>query len=485
MKTRTLGMLAGILGGLCGPVVPAADLPAPAMPAADSPSLQQLRLVQDDAQDYMVSKVYVLKYVQANDIYPFVQGIVKRYNNNSAVNCIEFGDQNEQILTVSCPEGMMPYVDEFVAKADRDVTVDGRVPGDIIRGTGITRMVYTPKYRSGQTLVNIIVNAFINAGPYGSVYAYDANSNQIYWKDNSSNSQFSSQFLGFLDRPAPQINLSFKIYEVRDSTLRDIGVDYLAWKNGPGMNIFQAGFQAFSVNSAGSAALQNLSGPWGGFFFAPQFDASFIRILEQSGNAEITGHASLTVSNSDTESYEIFFNPGLQNLIKSESDQSEVTTGSVSALQDAQQLCCRINQPIVCLHSGGEIDFELPDYVPGQYADVPGTLFFGYEIAVASAAERNNYGSELIETAGFSGSVTMPLGEEFQLGRWERESSVRQTIGLPWLCEIPILGYLFSTTTTQKVTSQVVLTVTAEVLDTSHPSPEAGTLFKLSMDQKK
>ena len=43
---------------------------------AEENASRTLRFVQDDAQDYMVSKIYTLKYVQANDITPFVMGIV-------------------------------------------------------------------------------------------------------------------------------------------------------------------------------------------------------------------------------------------------------------------------------------------------------------------------------------------------------------------------------------------------------------------------
>ena len=219
--------------------------------AESKPGTRTLRFVQDDAQDYMVSKLYILKYVQANDIMPWVMSIVKRYNMNSVVNCIEYGSSNQQILTVTCPVKMMPYVDDFIRKVDRNVKVDGKTPGDIIRGTGITRAVYRPKYRSGQDIINVIVNAVINEGPYGSVYGYDKNSNQIYWKDNSSNSEFMFQFLSWLDRPAPQINLHFNVYEVRESTLRDIGIEYLAWKNGPGLNLFQVAWDTFSISSGG------------------------------------------------------------------------------------------------------------------------------------------------------------------------------------------------------------------------------------------
>ena len=107
--------------------------------AAPEPGKRTVHFVQDDAQDYMVSKIYVLRYVQSNDVMPFVMSMVKRYNMNSVVNCIEYGAQNEQILTVTTPIGMMPYVDDFIAKADRPVMIDGKVPGEILRGTGITR----------------------------------------------------------------------------------------------------------------------------------------------------------------------------------------------------------------------------------------------------------------------------------------------------------------------------------------------------------
>ena len=251
-------------------------------PAAQN--IQKVHLIQDDAQDYMVSKIYQLKYVQANDIVPFVMGMTMRYNINSSVNTV-CGGNNEQLLTVTCPREMMPYVDDFVAKADRNIKIDGKQPGDIIRGTGITRAVYQPKYRSGEGLVNILVNSVIGTGPAGAVYAYDKNSNQIYWKDNSSNTSFVFEFLEFIDRPAPQIKFEFKLYELRESTLRDLGIEYLAWKNGPGLNIFQTAFDAFSLSSGGSAALTAISGPVGGFLVAPQFDASFIRMLAQKGNA--------------------------------------------------------------------------------------------------------------------------------------------------------------------------------------------------------
>lgn len=453
----------------------------------ENPARRTLRLVQDDAQDYMASKIYRLKHLQANDITPFVMGIVMRYNMNSSVNTIEYGADNAQMLTVTCPIELMPYVDDFIEKADRDVKLDGKTPGDIVKGTGITRAVYRPRYRSGQALLDVLVNSVIGEGPWSSVYAWDRNSNQIYWKDNTSNTAYVYQFLGYLDRPRPQITLDFRLYEVRESVLRDIGLEYLAWKNGPGLNIFEAGFDVFSVDSAGSAALNAASGPVGGFFTAPQFDASFIRLLAQSGNAEVKNSATMTVSNSDSEEYELYFNPTYQNIVKSENDQTSVVGDSPSLPEGFSQVYLRIAAPIVNLHYGESQPgypsteaFEVADYRPGVYAEYAGTLFFGYEMQTANVVERNNVGSELIETSVISSQALISLKEEIVLGQWESEQRVEQTIGVPFLSEIPYLKYLFGTTTVSREKTRVYLTVTARAMDTAKPNgAAAGELLRI------
>ena len=456
-----------------------------AEPDIPEQNVRKIRLIQDDAQDYMVSKIYSLKYTQSNDLVPFVSGMVLRYNNNSSVNSIEYGN-NQQYLTVTCPVKMMPYVDDFIAKADRDIKVDGRVPGDIIRGTGITRAVYRPKYRSGQVLLDVLVNSVIGSGPQDSLYAWDANSNQIYWKDNLGYTQYVFQFLGYLDRPAPQITLEFTVYEIRESKLRDLGIEYLAWKNGPGLNMFQVAFNAFGVSSAGSAALQAVSGPVGGFFFAPQFDASFIRMLQQSGHAEVTSRAAMTVSNSATADYEIFFNPGLQNIVKGDNDHMSVNGSSLDS-SGLNQIYAKISKPAVNIHYGESQEgypateaFEVADYSPGKYVQYPGTLVFGYSIQNANVVERSNQGMELIESGEVSGNALIPLNKEVILGRWEKKSVVEQVIGIPFLIRIPILRYIFGTVTRQQENTHVCVAVKASLLNTSKPEQlDTGILKRI------
>ena len=137
-----------------------------APPDEEDKSVRKLHFIQDDAQDYMVSKLYELKYAQANDLVPFVQGMIMRYNTNSSAGSITYGTNNSQMLAVTCPVKMMPYVDDFIRLVDRPVKLDGKIPGEIIQGTGITRAVYRPKYRSGENILNVLVNSVIGEGPW-------------------------------------------------------------------------------------------------------------------------------------------------------------------------------------------------------------------------------------------------------------------------------------------------------------------------------
>jgi type II secretory pathway component GspD/PulD (secretin) len=87
----------------------------------------------------------------------------------------------------------------------------------------------------------------------------------------------------------------------------------------------------------------------------------------------------------------------------------------------------------------------------------------------SGAVERSNFGTELINTSTVSGNASIPLNRETVLGYWESTSEAEERIGIPWLSEIPVIKYLFSTTVTTKERSCFFLTVTAQLPDTAAP----------------
>ena len=60
-----------------------------------------------------------------------------------------------------------------------------------------------------------------------------------------------------------------------------------------------------------------------------------------------------------------------------------------------------------------------------------------------------------------AGNCNLLSGEEKILASWSEESEVEQVIGVPFLSEIPILKYLFSTTTTNRQKSWFFVTARA------------------------
>ncbi|MBS1368601.1 MAG: hypothetical protein HPZ91_01480 [Lentisphaeria bacterium] len=467
----------------------------------ESETSRTIRLVQDDAQEYMVSKVYQLKHLKANDVTPFLLGVVKRYNTQSTVNRINYKAGDEQLLTVSCPVKMMPYVDDLLAKLDRPSRIAGSGDGDPIRGTGIVRNIYPAKFRSAQVMVDIMTGTGVNGGA-DSFVGYDATTNIIYWKDDFNKSNDLLKYLAWLDRPAPMANIAFTVYEVRDSTLRDLGIDYLSWRNGPGLDLLQAGFNAMSLDSAGSAALSAASGGFGAFFIAPQFDASFIRVLEQNGRADIANSATLTVSNSEKASYSVGFSPQSQAIFKRDNDQLQVGISGVGMKGGINQpesgpgasnpllnsdtppppLSLTVTAPRINLRGPADAKTGLlPDAAADWNRNLQALVTFQYLIRTADVVERNNYGAELAEVSSVTGECNLLSGEEKLLTVWSKESEVEQTIGVPFLSDIPVLKYLFSTTTVNR--EKTYFFVTAKTIlahPESLPSEYGGQLKSLS-----
>jgi hypothetical protein len=210
-------------------------------------------------------------------------------------------------------------------------------------------------------------------------------------------------------------------------------------------------------------------------------------MLQQNGQATITGSASMTVANSNTAEYAMFFNPAQQNITKQNNDQMQVGESTLSSAEGVYHSYLKIIGPVVNIHYGipqspypQSEAFEVKPYTPGAVAKYPGTLFFAYDLQSAAVVERNNTGAELVETTRINGNMLIPLYEDVIIGSWEKESEVEQVIGVPFLSEIPILRYLFSTVTSVTEKTRVYVAVNAGLLDTSAPEPLMdGKLLKL------
>ena len=423
--------------------------------------VKKLEFLQDDAQDKFVSKMYTLQNIKSVDATPFVQGAVKRYNINSTVEALNYTEGKKQFLLVSTPPDFMPYVDDIIKNLDR-VGGEPDKAGSVIDGTGIFRYAYLPKHRSTDTMV-----AALNAGVRdNSGYVWrDPVSNLIYWKDTPARGQLILAWAKGFDRPVPQVELQFKVYELRDSELDDIGLDYLAWKNGPGLNIFQAGYESITYQTV-EKLLSNMDKfsnfSYGGYFTAPQFDLSFVRLLSQKGRAKIASAGTLTVVNNYLGSYNVRISPQFQNIAKDANDRTAVVTGANA------DFALTVTRPIICFTSTGEKDqiYKGDAFDQTTYSSLTGTVQLAYTLNINNVVERNNRGTELTESNAIASALTFELQGEHLLGVFNQTQKVEQTIGIPFLSDIPYLKYLFGTTTSIDTDTKLYVTVSGRLV---HP----------------
>ncbi len=444
--------------------------------------VRTIRLLQDDAQLNLATKVYELKYVKATDIRPYVNAAVKRYHAKSQVERVNYAVAQKNYLIVTTGEKFFPYVDEMIEKIDRPGVRDQY--GSLLEGTGITRVAYTPNYRASEDIVRIINLAIksVEGGAY-----LNKPTNTIYFKDDKLAAALDLAWIQNLDRPVPQVNLRLNYYEIRESTLRDIGVDYLAWKNGPGLNLFETAYNGGKIISNETLLnLVNNSSQWaetassfasswgyGGFFTAPQFDLSFIRLLQQSGDARLAASTNLTFVNTAIyddpalnthlpRKYSATLIPDYQNLKKNADDRTDVVNSSVSSFEFI------VTNPVICFgpESG---DISPVGHIPSSqefYRKNNGGVVFSYQILSRQVVERNNRGDELGNSGLVSGSLTLGFKTEKLLSLYTKETNTEQTIGIPFLIKVPVLKYLVGTTTSIKEKTYIVVTAEANLV---HP----------------
>ena len=382
--------------------------------APKAQKVKKLELWQDDAQDTFVSKLYTLQNIMAVDATPFVQGAVKRYNINSTVEALNYTEGKKQFLLVSTPPAFLPYMDDIIKNLDRPGGQPDKA-GSVIDGTGIFRYAYLPKHRSTDTMVAAL-NAAVRDNS-GYVWR-DPVSNLMYWKDTPARGQLILAWAKGFDRPAPQVELQFKVYEVRDSDLDDIGIDYLAWKNGPGLNIFQAGYESITYQTV-EKFLSNMDKfsnfSYGGYFTAPQFDLSFVRLLSQKGRAKIASAGTLTVVNNYIGNYNVRISPQFQNIAKNANDRTDVVVGANA------DFALTVARPVICFTSTGEVDqiYKGDAFDQTTYSSLTGTIQLAYTLNINNVVERNNRGTELTESNAIASALTFELqrSEERRVGK--------------------------------------------------------------------
>lgn len=179
--------------------------------------------------------------------------------------------------------------------------------------------------------------------------------------------------------------------------------------------------------------------------------------------------------------YKVSMYPEYQNIAKNSEGRSFIGASFISEEDTKKKnppiLDVVISTPIICFPKGvGRVDSLgfIPsdaDFYRKEGLPDTGGVIFQYNFKFKNVVERGNLGDELSNETVMNGALTLGFKTEKILAVYEKENEVKQTIGLPVLCKIPILKYLFSTTTTIRERTYLVVSAEAELVHPKQLSP--------------
>jgi hypothetical protein len=194
---------------------------------------------------------------------------------------------------------------------------------------------------------------------------------------------------------------------------------------------------------------------------APQFDSTFIKMLQEKGKARSATSGALTLINDysdgtagtttsitpvtfDNAKYKISFTPSYEAIQKSGNDRT-LSVASTSATKFQFWL----QNPTICF---------------GDKGDAAAFVRAGFNLSAVEAVDQTNTDGVAAIAYNYQDFVTytnLAVGNEKLIATYTKDHQVKQNMGIPYLCDIPGLKYVFGSTSESTNHSRVFVTVSA------------------------
>ena len=271
-----------------------------------------VHFIKDNADPDVVTKTYVLKNADPYEIRSYLREIVQTRRvdeSNTGIQAIKYND-GTGIIMVSAEDYRFEDsengqgIDSIIELLDK--------PG-VVSATGGAVYVYQPKYRSAEELRDMIEAA-------GADVADDETENiggtDLIRCDDTLNllvfdtTQFSRKniesVLKEYDRPYPEVRAKITVYELYAENDAKLGIDFQAWKNNDGVDLFSTGGR-FMKNFASDGSSLVRKGGWSDtqyFNFNPKWNTKYIDFLTSKGKAKVLHTCELAVRSDTTAEIE-------------------------------------------------------------------------------------------------------------------------------------------------------------------------------------
>ncbi len=474
-----------------------------------------VHFIRDNNDPFVVTKAYVIKNAD-----PYIlRGVLKTIvaptiaEKPVALESIKYVD-GSNVLLVSAEEyrfknaGNGMPMDEVIAMLDQK---------GLPNSSGTIDMAYFPKYNPASVLYRMMEESGMgvfsgseydkkaftpgNGGVRADMLNYaviDDKMNALIMTAPGYNMKETLNFLKEVDTPAAEVYFNYKLVEVYAENDQKLGLDFQAWKNNDGIDLFSAGGK-YGTNWAGGLTPNN------GYRFAefynfnPKWNTKYLDFLTTCGKAKVVSSGALLVANGGSASVALtdgIFSVVLKDLEKDGILPTVSENGKGAYVKRMTKPALDKNGNPVVDASGKPLSVgDIIDKIINESAyaienrggksqnteAVEGGNFFQMNLTGGVYGKAVNMNVSLNSTSliGWTGegkarfakssyATDIQVGKEakdFVVGGITKTSVVRSVSGVPLLKDLPVIGWLFSTESDIVKKSQFVLVATVEVIE--------------------
>jgi len=271
-----------------------------------------VHFIKDTADPDVVTKTYVLKHADPYEIRSYLREIVQTRRideSDTGIQAIKYND-GTGIIMVSAEDYRFEDaengqgIDSIIELLDK--------PG-VISATGGAVYVYQPKYRSAEELrdmieaagANVADDVTENVGGTDLIRCDDALNLLVFDTTQFSRKNIESVLKEY-DVPYPEVRAKITVYELYAENDSKLGIDFQAWKNNDGIDLFSTGGR-FMKNFASDGSALVRKGGWSDtqyFNFNPKWNTKYIDFLTSKGKAKVLHTCELAVRSGTTAEIE-------------------------------------------------------------------------------------------------------------------------------------------------------------------------------------
>ncbi len=271
--------------------------------------------------------------------------------------------------------------------------------------------------------------------------------------------QVAEGILKILDQPPKQVYLATLIGQMSNTGTQELGVDILQASRGTKDNYASSGLNTFPISGptdprsvqVNGSTLIGLANGWSVWGTVGKLFNYYVKLLQNTGRFKILSRPSIYTSNNK----KAIIASGTQQPVPG-TTQSNVVGGGTSTNSTSTVLNTSVEYKDILLQLAVVPLINANNDVTLQIAQSNDTL--GNQVAIGSVTA-TAINKQLLNT-----TITVRNGETVVLGGLMSESERVTQIGIPFLSDIPLIGYLFSDTVVVKDKRELIILIQPNVI---------------------